>query len=194
MKKRIPALAVLWILALVTTAAAGDIVEIPLPGLVGSYPPNPAEVIVTVQHDFEGRTILGGKIHLVGTVTVGRVDCLDGTSSTYPMDVGVWLGDDYQTAYRAFGFVGDDAGLSPGETVDFDELRTLVAGSQSTGWGFLEDGEAPLDFLFAPPAIVGICGVGIYPSGTITEATLLVELEPSVPNADSSWSAVKARY
>jgi hypothetical protein len=181
-------------LAIPTHSSASQFLEIPLPQLVGSYPGAETEVMVSVQHDFSGKSILGARLHIQGTVTVGQVDCTDGTSSTYPMDLGCWIGDSYPTSYRAFGFVGDDPELDPGATAPFDEELALAPASQATGWGFLADGEAPLTFSFNPPPIVGLCGITLSSSGTITGATLTVEVESSVPLTEIRWSALKATY
>jgi len=169
--------------------ASATIVEVPLPALYGTYPItlSNGERTATVQLS-PMLAINSVSFRVSGTTAVGMVDC-EGNVEPWGMDIlasmftdgsGIWMSSELMLMVSgAFAWTGTFRSSPPiGIT-----------------WDFLLDGEAELILYGAPLILVGICTViGPPPTADVTEATLIIDADFTVPTETGTWGQIKALY
>jgi hypothetical protein len=181
--------AILMGLCLVATAAAADVVEIPLPALLGEYPPGPGIVSRSVAFVLPRipTVIHGVSFRVTGTSIPGVADCHGvGTADLWPMEFVAemkYSPDDYWQALEepsySFGIFTRTAEFEPA--------------LETTTWEFLLDGEGEAT-LFGAPAVLAGCDPLVFPTSNIIEAVLIVDAEFTLAVESSTWGRIKALY
>jgi hypothetical protein len=173
----------------VTTTVA-EVIEIPLPGLLGSYPleyPN-ATRTAAFQLPAPPLEIHGASFRISGTAGVGSIVCEWGGPYPWPM----MLSASMRAEFARFWFAEQSMPEVPGP---FQWTAQFHANPPTTTWEFLMDGVAEVSLFGAPAGLVDLCWpVGPYPTGTVEEAVLIVDAEFPVPVAETSWGRIKALF
>jgi len=177
-------------LCLVATTAAAEVLEIPLPALLGSYPIGPGNTSRTVAFQLPRipTVIHGVSFRVVGTSNIGVADCHQaGTADLWPMEFVAemkYSPDDYWQAL-------EEPSYSPGV---FTRTAEFEPAMETTTWEFMLDGEADVTLFGAPLAVLGLCDPILFPTGNITEAVLIVDAEFTLAVEASTWGRIKALY
>jgi hypothetical protein len=177
-------------LILIATAAAAEVVEIPLPALLGDYPFSAGSVSRTVAFQLPRipTVIHGVSFRIVGTSNIGVADCHGvGTADLWPMEFVAemkYSPDDYWQAREepsySFGIFTRTAEFEPA--------------LETTTWEFLLDGEGEVTLVGAPLAALEQCDPLVFPTGNIIEAVLIVDAEFTLAVEPSTWGRIKALY
>ena len=177
-------------MALIATAAHATVIEIPLPGLLGTYPLDAQNATRTVSFHLPDppAVVYGVSFRVSGTTEVGTALC-DGVLSEWPMAIEASMVD------------------TPGHYWFANALMPYVAGSfawtsefhtfpPNATWGFLIDGSAEVSLWGAPAGLVATCtDVSVPPpTATVTEAVLIIDAEFPIPVEPSTWGRIKALY
>jgi len=177
-------------LCLLTTAAHATVIEIPLPGLLGNYPVGPGNATRTVTFQLPQipDSIHGASFRIVGTTTIGLADCGEvGMLDKWPMEFIAQMTDapdQYWLAWEAPSF-------TPGTFTSTAEFEPIP---ETTTWGFLMDGEADINLFGAPSSALGLCNEVLLPTGSITEAVLIIDAAFPFAVEPSTWGRIKALY
>ena len=173
---------------LASSAGYADVIEVPLPGLAGSYAAA------------EDRTMgfdLGQELDSVDAVSISWQGSI---SPGLGHGDGVWIPEDEWFEWSAEFIASMDPDppqngfwYAPVGPVDgsFDEV-TPFDSFLSPGWEFLLDGVGQIEVALAPAISIG--GVMVTPpSGHISAATLLIDAD-FTPVESVSWSNIKALF
>jgi hypothetical protein len=174
-------------LALWCGTAAAATLEIPLPGLVGSYPAGASR---TITLDLGGPvdSILRVSIRWSGTATAGLAhgDGVERPLAEYfPYHGSFLVVLNEGSGISAYGSCSPDSGA----WADTSAVKPWL----KTPWSFLQDGTCTLRCEFNPDLSWGFVVVSL-PSATIGQATAVIEWTSAVPAERESWGAVKSRY
>jgi hypothetical protein len=159
-------------------------VEIPLPGLLGTYPAPSGNYGRSAAFALPAApsVIHGTSLRLTGTVAQGILDC-DGTQVSWHAEVAAYLFDVAYAGWSAWAYpVGDGPFLS---TAPFST-------SSGATWAFLMDGSGQIE-MYAGGRGTWCSGV-VETTVTITEAVLIVDAEFPVAVEPSTWGKIKALY
>jgi len=182
--------ALIAIVIVTTSTTVAEVVEIPLPGLLGTYPitDQNGTRTVTFQLPAVPLAIHGASFRISGTTGVGAVSCEWGGPYAWSMDIGASMKDTFAHFWLA-------SALMPQEAGPFAWTEEFHATPSTTTWGFLMDGEAEIRLNGAPVGLVDLCWpVSAEPTATVTEAVLIVDAEFPVPVDATSWGRIKALY
>jgi hypothetical protein len=178
----------LFLGACLAPACSADVVEVPLPGLLGHYVFDDARVAA---FDLGGPldAVYSAHIRWAGIMVpgVGEGDGVEmpaGEPFPWPAQLAAYMDSGPPVGlWCAYG--GPYAGAFE-ETVRFEELLDI-------GWDFLLDGEADVVMQIAPLIIIG--GVMLVPpEATVTEAVLILDVEFADAVETSTWSSVKGLF
>ena len=173
-------------------SANAEIVEIPLPGLLGTYPLDEHNGTRTVAFKLPGLPLVihGASFRVSGTTGVGSISCEWGGPTVWPMDICASM-EDVVPAH--FWLASQAMPQEPGPfawTAHF-----WPTPPKTTTWEFLMDGEAEISLFGGPVALVDLCWpLSPPPTATVAEAALIVDAEFSVPIEATSWGRIKALY
>jgi hypothetical protein len=179
------------LLCLVAHSAHATVIEIPLPGLLGNYPVSGSndERTTTFQLPQTPTLIHGVSFRIAGTAVVGSVDCDEyGDNAPWPMDFLAEMQDATSNWWLAspHPYVRPDGAF--GWTASFHS-------SDGATWGFLLDGEGEIILFGGPGGLIADCHQPwVIPSGSVTEAVLIIDAEFPVATEPSTWGRVKALY
>jgi len=171
--------------------------EIPLPGLIGAYPYDRDNYQRSVTFVYQGADarVQSASVRLAGEVVgIGLLDCcLDSPCETMP----VWPLQTYVSLRRAESSGYWHTAEMYEEKGAFDATSGLARAR--SGFETIAHGDAlTVNLLVGPTAFIAICApASDPPSGAITEAVLVLELEPAgAPNPveETSWGRMKAIY
>jgi len=165
---------------LLVFSAVADIIEVPLPDLIGIYTINDMSRSVTFDLGYSLQAVNGAWIYWSGTITPGfgcgdgelrpRDDCF-----TWDCQVSSSMGDPASGFWYAY--VGPVDG-------GFDET-TPLEGFLSSDWDFLLDGTAGIRISLAPYIIIGGDMI-IAPEATIEDAVLVLDAEVISPTLEAT--------
>jgi hypothetical protein len=184
-------LSLITVLVVASSMAAAEIVEIPLPGLLGIYPITEMNVTRTVTFQLPAAPLIihGASFRISGSAGVGAASCEWGGSYPWPMDILASMKD---TPFAHFWIA---SALMPVEASPFGWTAEFHATPSTTTWGFLMDGEAEISLSGAPSGLVDLCWpVTEPPTANVTEAVLIVDAEFPVPVEGTNWGRIKALY
>jgi hypothetical protein len=189
MGQRIAGLLVTVVLALSTANA--EVLEIPLPGLLGVYPLDEQNATRTVEFELPQAPLVvnGAWFRISGTTGVGTTTCDGGGLYPWPMDVSAFMADTVSAhVWIAWALMPEE----PGPFAWTAEFRPIPS---TATWEFLLDGEAEISLFGAPTALVGLCWpVSAPPTANVEEAVLIVDAEFPVGLEATSWGRIKALY
>jgi hypothetical protein len=169
----------------------GEIVEIPLPELLGVYPLDEHNATRTTTFELPDVPVLiyGASFRVSGTATVGSVSCEWGGPYAWTMDIYASMQD------TSFAHVWLASAAMPQDPGPFAWTAEFWRTPPTTTWGFLMDGEADLSLTGGPLPLVDLCWpVSEFPRATVVEAVLIVDAEFPVPVEATSWGRIKALY
>jgi hypothetical protein len=164
-------------------SALAEIAEIPLPGLLGTYP---AARTASFQLRSEPLVIRGASIRLAGEATVGSSMCLWGGPYSLTLTFNAHMLDTPEGYWSAGGGAPE-----PGSFEFTSEFYPLIG---NPTWEFLMDGSGQLTLYGSIGALLTDCWEVTSPTATVTEATLYVDAEFPVPTETTSWGRIKALY
>jgi hypothetical protein len=170
----------LLLLCFLARPAHAVVVEIPLPGLLGAYPP----VLRTTSFELSAppSAIHGVSLRISGTLEFGMLDCEEGQFPTGCNARGdMW---DAPTHLWSAGYYMDMAGY-------FSWTQPFETSSGAT-WNFLADGSG--EITFQAGYVLTWCFELRPPTVTVTEAVLIVDAEFPVAIESSTWGKIKALY
>lgn len=174
--------------------AHATIVEVPLPGLLGTYP-------IDMQHAERTASFVlpvipayinGASLRIAGTQQVGASMCLCGVDPCGPfpwsMNFMASLHDPGLSSQWIAGVQLADVTGPFQWTESFEELF------QSATWDFLLDAEGEVTLFGAGAYLPAVCSGTVSPTADVTEAVLVIDAEFVVPTAPTTWGRVKALY
>jgi len=170
------------ILALASIGAA-EVVQVPLPELLGVYPQSQT---ITIQLPNEPLTVRGATIWLAGEASVGSFYC--GLEGPFPLPMQVRAR--FPDWPQGPGYVDEKLPVQPGSF----QIRREFRPYRSPTWDFFMDGEAEFTFSGGIGALFGGCWVVVQPQVTLTEAVLYIDADFRVPVRTSTWGEIKALY
>lgn len=169
--------------ALLVSVAAAEIIEIPLPDLLGFYPFGDGEPTrtATVTLHQPPLAVTGMWIRVGGTMTTGIAACPD-TEEPWPLEFIAWLADPAFTPDPSASVHGLPTGpftcqlpLEPLPPAGLEGAPTLE-----------------IRLFGAPAGLVGICFGVLEPVAELQEAVLVIEGDFPVAAAGRTWSRVRA--
>jgi hypothetical protein len=179
---------VLMLILALAGAAVGEVFEIPLPELVGTYAPGTYYRHLDLHITPLPATIDSIQFRTSGFFEAGLWNCGYGPecwpffvdSMLYDPDAGWW--DWY--------FMGPCSDAEMTVTSTYEE-----SSFHQPGWDFLLDGHCSMSYSVSPDWTVGDC----YPVtgwivAEIYEAVIIVYMDPLVAAEDLSWGRVKTLY
>ena len=167
-----------------------EILEVPLPGLHGTYPVDQTTAERTVSFQFDPPVAINSiSFRVSGTTAVGALVCFYGDTSPWGMDLLASMNADGTGVWRS-------SEPMPMETGAFSWTAQFGSSpSQTPSWDFLLDGAGELRLFGGPLAVIAICSpVGPPPTAIVSEAVLVIDGEFAVPSEDSTWGRIKALY
>jgi len=174
---------------LLSTGVSAGVYEFELPDLAGMA----AGTNVTTTFVYHGPD---GNVNAVSARIIGDVDYLGlvecftepPDTSEWPLDFGTSLKRVGETGYWS-GWPGFLEQLGP-----FD--RTYPHHTHTGGFTTIGDGDViQVDAYFLPAALIGICHPITPPSnGTVSHASVLLDVSAPVPTRVSTWGRIKALY
>jgi hypothetical protein len=176
-------------LSLLAPLAHAVVVEIPLPGLLGDYPLSESNgTRTTTFHLPQAPSVIhSASFRISGTAVLGSANCDEFGDGSWAMEyfsdmkdasLKLWLSAPHPPVIPSGPF---------GWTAPFST-------SDGATWDFLMDGEGEISLYGAPTALLGLCQQGVVPSGTVTEAVLIIDAEFPVATEPSTWGRIKALY
>lgn len=180
------------LLCLVASLVHAEIVEISLPGLLGNYPLSESNGTrtTTFQLPQMPSVIHGASFRIAGTAVLGSADCDEyGENADWPMEFFAYMTDATLKLWLA-------SPAPPPITPDGSFAWTAPFHTfNAATWAFLLDGEGEISLRGAPTALIGGCHEPwVVPSGTVTEAVLIIDAEFPVAVESSTWGRIKALY
>lgn len=173
---------------LVASSAHATVIEIPLPGLLGSYQNTSHTVSVVLPAS--PAVIHGASFRVSGTKVAGQMYCDEPfPPSVQPLPIALSAelpADDFSSAW----FAEDPAVMTASGAFTWTSAFYPVPFSAT--WSFLMDGIANLTFLGADPGTW--CQVLSSPSAVITEAVFIIDADFPIPIEASTWGKIKALY
>jgi hypothetical protein len=187
-------LSILIILMMIISSSFShaEIVEVPLPGLHGSYPYDSISNTRTAhfQMDRKPLEVHNVWIRLSGIANPGMLGC-----EGYQQDVFGPFAIRYQALMK-----DSTSGLwcRAGHTID-DSSTTLdftmeIKSKSGATWNSLKNGSGDITLIWSPLPYVLVCWVIHYPSANIFDAILVIDGEFSVPTEIRTWGRIKAIY
>lgn len=187
---RRPVAPLVIVFCLLPAVARADIVEIPLPGLVGPYPVNEqtATRTVTLQLPQRPDLIRGASLRITGTSAIGVANCGGiGEAELWPMEFIAEMPDGVTDTWMAF----HEPSYSPGQFIRTALFEPL---SGTASWEFLMDGEGQVGLTGAPASAQTVCDPVLLPTGNISEAVFIIDADFPLPVRVSTWGRIKALY
>jgi len=183
-------LASIAFLCLFAPAVHAVVVEIPLPGLLGNYPLSETNgTRTTTVHLPQAPSVIHSvSFRIAGTAVLGSVTCDEFGNGAWAMDYFADMKDQSLKLLLAAPHPpvvpdGPFGWTAPFETTD------------GATWDFLLDGEGEISLTGAPALLIGLCHEPwVVPSGTVTEAVLIIDAEFPVATEPSTWGKIKALY
>jgi hypothetical protein len=175
-----------------TGLAQAELVEIPLPELLGEYP---LEGYPTIPASFDfimdPNNINGAAIRISGTHIPGLLYC-EGEPNPY-----IEWGMAFYFSIIDFGFnefwIGAHEGLL--ESGDFSIIINLESlNGYSPTWQTLGDETGIIEVDVGPTPSWCFGGEIEFPSAIISEAVIIFDMESTVSVEPARWGSVKARY
>lgn len=166
------------------------LIEIPLPGLHGTYPVTAQnyERRVTFRMIDPPAAIHGAWFTVAGTTGVGVIEC-DGVQYEWPTMLYAYMEDTFAHIWIADEPMPFTAGEF-GWTAAFTPSPPI-----GTTWNFLLDGTADIVLSGGPSGYIGICSeVSAPPTLTVTSATLILDVDIPIRTEPSTWGKIKALY
>ena len=176
-------------------AAATEIIEIPLPGLVGTYSSETPQCYsmrsASFQLDRIPEIVYAVWIRIAGMGVAGQTYC----DFSWPPP-GIRLEGMFFHAFMHDSLnasVWETGCLAPDEDSDFECQVQFVALPRAT-WEYLEAGRGDVDLYggYGNPWVE--CYPVSCPSATVTEAVLVIQADFPVSVGDKSWGAIKALF
>ncbi len=181
----------LTVMGVGVTTAAAEVVEIPLPGVLGIYSFGPSNCCRTVSFQLPKvpLAIHGASFRVSGTTEVGSYECYwDGL---HPWSTLLWASMIDKPGID--GWIAN--GPMPQQPGVFSWTATFHSNPSTATWGFLMDGQAQITVVGVPSEYSEICyPVSASPTLTVTEAVLTIDAEFPVPVEPTSWGRIKALY
>jgi hypothetical protein len=177
-----------------TAFLSAEVVEVPLPGLVGNYSHNDCHREAVFVLDPIPEDIVQVEIQLSGTHNVGEYYCQpNGTiEGPYPISGEIYA--------RIRDTINDSSWYAneylEGVSGAF-EVIYLFQGyyGQTVTWEFLlQSGQGTVEFSACQGALTPFCWYDTYPDVTVEQATLLIETDPSVGVESKTWGMIKSLF
>lgn len=178
-------------LALVSATARAIPVEIPLPSLLGAYPP---ERTIPIHLPFTPTVIHGASFRISGVAQTGTLLCYNAETGNWDIEV-VW-------PVEVFAYVHDGAHYPFWSVTGWVEVSGAFSLEEPCGphpsnatWDFLRDGTGYVTLHAGGANYPAVCGAASpTPTATIADAVLIVDAEFPVPVGTSTWGRIKALY
>ncbi|MGD1047302.1 MAG: hypothetical protein ABR899_00955 [Candidatus Krumholzibacteriaceae bacterium] len=182
-------------------AAAAEIVEIPLPGLIGTYgseSPLPMSGCYTTrsasfQLDRMPKTVYAVWIRISGTAVAGQTYCdFSGWPPPGIQLEGMAFSANMLDSLNSSGWNADCA--TAGESSTFEYKVQFYPHSGAT-WEYLESGRGDVNLYgagYSNPFVE--CYPVTCAVATVTEAVLVIEADFAISTHDESWGAIKSLY
>ncbi len=161
-----------------------EIVQIPLTGLLGSYP---AVRTATFQLPDEPIIVRGAALKLSGEAIVGADSCEWGGPYPWPTQFNARFLDTPGGTWYASGGTPELSG-------PFETNSSFYALLGDPTWDFLADGQGELTLFGGPYILVGLCWEITQPLATVADAVLFVDADFPVPAEPTSWGRIKALF
>jgi hypothetical protein len=176
-------------LLFLAASARATVIEVPVPGLLGPYPPSSTDYTRTTSIKLPAipTVIHGVSLRISGTQAMGHLVCPLGTFQDWPMlfeasmeqDENHWWLAPYKPTDTSFTL-----------TVQFDPSPP-----EDASWEFLMDGSGTIKLYGAPNFLEGPCWENpVAPAGEITDAVLIVDADVALPVEASTWGKIKGLY
>ena len=178
-------------LCMLVMSAGAAVVEIPLPGLLGTYPVSETSQTRTVSFLLPAPplSIQGAWFRIAGTTEVGTILC-DGIVDAWPTFAWAYMYDG--TPALVWG-TDETLPWSAGPFAWTAAFRAFPPSGPT--WSFLLDGAADISLSGGPAGFVDICTpTSPAPTITVTEAVLIVDGDFPIAVQTSTWGAIKALY
>lgn len=175
-----------------TGIAQAELVEIPLPELLGEYP---LEGYPTIPASFDffmdPNNINGAAIRISGTHIPGLLYCEGEPSPYFEWGMAFYFSIIDFDFNEVWGGTYEEL-LEPGNfTINID-LQPLAGYSPT--WQMLGDETGIIDMGVAPIPSWCFGGEINLPSATINEAVIIFDMESTVSVEQARWGSLKARY
>ena len=172
--------------------AQAELVEIPLPELLGEHP---IEGYPTIPASFDffmdPNNINGATIRISGTHIPGLLYC-EGEPGHY-VDWGMsFYFSVIDLEFNEFWIGGNDGLLESGDFSIIINLESLQGYSPT--WQSLGDETGIIEVDIGPTPNWCFGGEIELPSATITEAVIIFDMESTVSSHRTQWDSLKARY
>jgi len=178
------------IVSLFAASAGAALVDVPLPGLLGSYPVSEtiASRTVSFQLPAPPSVIHSVSFRISGTQTLGAITCEWGGPYDWPMQFSPEMYD----APHGYWTADTTPSVASGP---FTVTATFTTSFPNTTWAFLLDGRAEVTLYGSPAGLVDLCFDNpVPPRGEITEAVVIVDGDFPIAVATSTWGRIKALY
>ncbi len=179
------AIAIIVLGLVLPSPGRAEVIEIPLPGLLGEYP---AVRTVTFQLPGLPDAIHGAAFCIAGAAQVGVADCgIPGEANLWPLVFTARMQDTPNQDWEATHEPKYLTGL-------FTWTADFGATTDSTTWDFLMDGEAEIGLTGVPLEDLNSCTPVLVPYGEVTEAVLILDVEFLLAVESTTWGRVKQLY
>lgn len=175
------------VLFVCASPAVSVVIEVPLPGLNGTYVdsrtvPLVLPAVPTVIH--------GASFRVTGTAQVGSMICRvngQGTPGVWSAEVFIAAHDGTYIKYWAL----DEAVSTSGP---FTLQDVAMPSYGTTDWAFLMDGVGAVTLHGGATYLLGICTGAPTPTVTVTEAVFIIDGEFPALIEPTTWGRIKALY
>lgn len=178
------------VLCLLQMPARAEVLQIHVPGLIGTYPVGPGNYTrsVTITLPKLPDQIHGASFWIYGGGTVGVVDCGNpGQADVWPMEYIAEMQDGEGGAWIAY----HEPNYVPGQ---FIRAAAFEQFSGMEDWDFRMDGEAELVLSGAPSSAMSGCDPIVAPTGSIFDAYFFLDADFPVAVEATTWGRIKALY
>ena len=171
--------------------AQAELVEIPLPELLGEYPLEgfpPTSAFFSFNMD--PNNINSVWIRISGIHSPGVLYCY----GSIPPELEWSMYFSFEARDMEFNewwLASTQEGLEAGEFSQLFELEPRNS-SYSTTWNMLGDGVGEIEMMAFPDP--NVCTPIDFPSATINEAVIIFDMESTVSMEQARWGSLKARY
>jgi len=180
------AIAVLFLCAASSFAA---VIEVPVPELLGHYPPSSTESSrsTTVKLPAIPTVIHGVSLRISGTQAMGHLVCPLGTWQDWPMRFEGSMEQDQDHWWLAE--------YNPSDASFTLTVQLEPSPPEDASWEFLMDGSGLVKLFGAPNFLEGPCWENpAAPTAEITDAVLVIDGDVALPVEPSTWGKIKALY
>ena len=187
-------LMIMLIAIALSESVSAEIVEVPLPELLGRYY---TEETVTryasFQLDRAPLSVAAVSLRITGTHALGEIWCEMGSPIMVPLPYSVAFGASIPDTVNGYWWMAWQAAPLPSGDFEIVLPFTELYGWHVT-WEFLRAGYGEVRLDGPGAGHVLLCTVSIWPDATVTDAVLVIDGEFPVATEGSTWGSIKALF